>query len=364
MSGFLENEGIKAVCFDIDGTFYPLFQTRLRVALASLSSLPFAISYNKARQRVRTEDSFLSLPPLSEKERAERMCRYMWDRSDEESISYFIGKEKKVFFDRYERLFSGIKPYEGVVETIEELKKRGFHIFALDIRNEEREENGITYIRTDLTKNEEIERAKRIVEEKTDSISFIANFSGCVILGSLFENAEGKAERIFSLNFFTTFNFNRIFIPMVMKEKGKVVVISSEYGKIAAIPLHGYYPASKHAVEAYADSLRRELKPSGVKVITIRPGAFKTAMQGAVEGQFEALLNETSLYKAPLRRMKHIMVGELKKAKDPEKLGRKVAKIASLSHPRAHYNIGNSFKMKLMTLVPSPLLDWIFTLFF
>ena len=70
MSGFLENEGIKAVCFDIDGTFYPLFQTRLRVALASLSSLPFAISYNKARQRVRTEDSFLSLPPLSEKERA------------------------------------------------------------------------------------------------------------------------------------------------------------------------------------------------------------------------------------------------------------------------------------------------------
>ena len=131
MSGFLENEGIKAVCFDIDGTFYPLFQTRLRVALASLSSLPFAISYNKARQRVRTEDSFLSLPPLSEKERAERMCRYMWDRSDEESISYFIGKEKKVFFDRYERLFSGIKPYEGVVETIEELKKRGYRLGVL-----------------------------------------------------------------------------------------------------------------------------------------------------------------------------------------------------------------------------------------
>ena len=39
------------------------------------------------------------------------------------------------------------------IQTIEELKKRDFHIFALDIRNEEREENGITYIRTDLTKN-------------------------------------------------------------------------------------------------------------------------------------------------------------------------------------------------------------------
>ena len=67
--GFLDDNSIKAVAFDIDGTFYPLWKTQLRVALASLSSLPFAVNYNKARQRMRTEDSFLSLPPLSEKER-------------------------------------------------------------------------------------------------------------------------------------------------------------------------------------------------------------------------------------------------------------------------------------------------------
>ena len=55
----------------------------------------------------------------------------------------------------------------GLAEaTIIELKKRGFFIFALDIRNEEREEEGTLYIKTDLTKNEDIERARTIVEKK------------------------------------------------------------------------------------------------------------------------------------------------------------------------------------------------------
>ena len=121
---------------------------------------------------------------------------------------------------------------------------------------------------------------------------------------------------------------------------------------------------SKHAVELYADSLRRELKKSGARVTTIRPGAFRTNMQGAVNGQFDSLLAETDIYKEPLLKMKHIMTGELKKAKDPAILGRKLASIAIKKHPRAHYNVKNSFKMKLLTILPSPLTDWIFSIFF
>ncbi|MGN1163833.1 MAG: SDR family NAD(P)-dependent oxidoreductase [Candidatus Ornithospirochaeta sp.] len=253
----------------------------------------------------------------------------------------------------------------GLAEaTIFHLRKRGYYIFALDIRNEEKEEDGIHYIRTDLTDNNDIMRAAEIIIRTTDKLDFIASFAGCVILGSLFENAEGKAEKIFSLNFFTTFNFNRVFIPFVVRGRGICAVISSEYGKIAAIPLHGYYPMSKHAVESYADSLRRELKKSGARVTTIRPGAFRTNMQGAVNGQFDTLLSETQLYKEPLRKMKHIMTGELEKAKDPMILGKKLAEIADKKHPRAHYNIKNSLKMKVLTILPSFLQDWIFAVFF
>ena len=129
--GFLKDNSIKAVAFDIDGTFYPLWKTQIRVALASLSSLPFAINYNKARQRVRTEDSFLSLPPLSPKERGERMCRYMWNRSGEEDIEYFLDKENKVFFSKYEKSFSSIKAYDGVEELLDKLKDEGIKLGVL-----------------------------------------------------------------------------------------------------------------------------------------------------------------------------------------------------------------------------------------
>lgn len=249
--------------------------------------------------------------------------------------------------------------------TINELlKKGGWRIFALDIRNEEKDEGGVKRIRADLTSSEDLERAKGIVEEETGQIHFLSSFAGCVILGSLFEKAEGKAERMLKLTFLTTFNTNRVFIPMVIKAKGTVAVISSEYGKITAIPLHGYYPFAKHAIESYADSLRRELKRSGAKVTTIRPGAFRTAMQEAVNGQFDSLLEETEIYKTPLKRMKFLMTGELKKAKDPAILGRKLSKIAEMKRPRAHYNVCNSLKMKLLTILPSPLQDWIFSVFF
>lgn len=129
--GFIEDNSIKGVAFDIDGTFYPQWNTKLRVALASLSSLPFALSYNKARQRVRTEDSFLSLPPLTQKERGKRMCSYMWNRESDSDVEYFLEKERRVFFSRYEKSFLSIKAYNGVKEVLEKLEESGIKMGVL-----------------------------------------------------------------------------------------------------------------------------------------------------------------------------------------------------------------------------------------
>ena len=68
----------------------------------------------------------------------------------------------------------------GLAEaTIVELKKKGFFIFALDIRNEEREEDGTLFIKTDLTKNEDIARPRKNVETKPHKLDFNANSPGC-----------------------------------------------------------------------------------------------------------------------------------------------------------------------------------------
>lgn len=128
---FLEENNIKGVAFDIDGTLYPLKETHRRVLRTSLFHLPFALKYNRARQVLRTSDSFLSLEPLTRRLNGERMCRIMYGRDDEYTVSKFLEKEKRIFTDRYLKLFLNIKPYDGVDDVLSLLKEKGYPMAVL-----------------------------------------------------------------------------------------------------------------------------------------------------------------------------------------------------------------------------------------
>ena len=159
------------------------------------------------------------------------------------------------------------------------------------------------------------------------------------------------------------YNVNQTFIDM-LDTTSRIINVSSEYGVLDALPFHSFYTMSKHAVEIYNDSLRRELNFKGIKVIKIRPGAFKTNMQGNIINQFEELVNETKMYKKPLMKMKHIMVKELDKAKDTKKIVKVFKKAIYKKHPRISYNVNNSFKMKLLSSLPDTLQDKVLKIYF
>jgi NAD(P)-dependent dehydrogenase (short-subunit alcohol dehydrogenase family) len=67
------------------------------------------------------------------------------------------------------------------------------------------------------------------------------------------------------------------FLPLVRNARGRVVIVGSDSGRLAA-PFAGPYAASKFAVEAIADALRLELAPFGVQVALIEPGAVATTI--------------------------------------------------------------------------------------
>ncbi|XP_066470404.1 17-beta-hydroxysteroid dehydrogenase type 6-like isoform X2 [Tiliqua scincoides] len=69
-------------------------------------------------------------------------------------------------------------------------------------------------------------------------------------------------------------------LPLVKKARGRVVNVSSVFGRAAVFG--GGYGPSKFGVEAFSDSLRRELHPFGVRVSIIEPGAFHTAILNSV----------------------------------------------------------------------------------
>ncbi|KAF1550106.1 Retinol dehydrogenase 16, partial [Eudyptes schlegeli] len=65
-------------------------------------------------------------------------------------------------------------------------------------------------------------------------------------------------------------------LPLVRQARGRVVNVASVMGRLASFG--GAYCISKHGVEAFSDTLRREMRPFGVQVSIIEPGGFRTGM--------------------------------------------------------------------------------------
>ena len=215
----------------------------------------------------------------------------------------------------------------------------------------------------DVTSNESLIHLGDVIAERTDRLDIVTCFAGIVTLGSMVELPLDTMDRIMSVNFLSQFKINNIMFPFLQEAGGRVITISSEYGVLDALPIHGYYGVSKHAVEAYSDSLRRELQKSGVKVTAIRPGAFKTQMQGGITRQFDTLLEETKMYKRILTLLRGLMLGELEKAKDPSVFADTFRKAAFSEKPRRYYRVNNSFKMKLLSALPPSWQDFIYRIF-
>lgn len=83
------------------------------------------------------------------------------------------------------------------------------------------------------------------------------------------------AKAVFNVNFFGAMRVTQEALPLLRESRGRIVQVSSVFGALAP-PQGGVYSASKFALEALSDSLRREVGPLGVSVSVVMPGAVKT----------------------------------------------------------------------------------------
>jgi len=116
----------------------------------------------------------------------------------------------------------------------------------------------------------------------------------------------------------------------------------------------------KHITIVYDEKLRS----FGIKVIKVRPGAFKTDMQINVTHKFEEVFAYTKDFKSPLTKMQKMMLTELERAKDPRKITKTFLKAIYKKRPKTVYKVNNSFKIKLLNALPVKVQDFILGLFF
>jgi len=163
--------------------------------------------------------------------------------------------------------------------TAEYLAAQGFHVYAgarITHTLEGLSKNSkITPVKLDVTNTADIIEVKRIIEEKGTGLFGLVNNAGIAKAGALMDVSVEDMRTQFEVNLFGVHQITQAMFPLLLKTKGRIVMMSSDSGFFAT-PFFGPYCSSKFALEGYSDSLRREIIPYGVKVIIIEPGRITT----------------------------------------------------------------------------------------
>ncbi|HEY9747601.1 MAG TPA: SDR family oxidoreductase [Allocoleopsis sp.] len=132
----------------------------------------------------------------------------------------------------------------------------------------------LTILSLDVTDPAQREAVVEYVRQKGD-LDCLVNNAGDRFFGPLEDLSEAQLRRQMEVNFYGPALLTQALLPEIRAAQGTIIFISSTFG-YTGFPLTSAYCASKHALEGLAESLYYELKPHGVHVGLIEPGASRT----------------------------------------------------------------------------------------
>lgn len=235
----------------------------------------------------------------------------------------------------------------------EKLAENGYFVYACDIKRNDVERENICQLLVDVRSQESIDSAFAKISSATDCLEAIINFAGIIMMNSLVEISEADFIKIFDVNVFGAYRVNKTFLPLVLKNKGKIIVTTSELAPDKVIPFNSIYSISKKALDAYAEGLRMELGLLGVPVITLRPGAVSTDMLSSSDNAVDSMISDTVLYSNNTKKFKKIVASQQGKAIPATKIADIVLNILKKKRVRKYvYTKNASWKLKLLNGIP------------
>ena len=168
----------------------------------------------------------------------------------------------------------------GIGRRITEvLAANGYFVYAgarkqhdLDALNEI---ENVQAIRLDVTVQEEIDAAVETVRAGGRGLYGLVNNAGVAIGGPLTEVDVSELNWLFDVNVYGVYRVTQAFAPMIIEAKGRITTIGSISGILSGT-FFGHYSMSKHAIEAYTDSLAGEMERFDVQVSVIEPGNYES----------------------------------------------------------------------------------------
>ncbi|MDH3458369.1 MAG: SDR family oxidoreductase [Gemmatimonadota bacterium] len=263
---------------------------------------------------------------------------------------------------------------QGIGEAIAlRLDGLGFHVFAgvrSDAAGQALRRKGspsLTPLQLDVTEPQSIASTVATVESR-GPYEFVGLVNNAAVStpGPLeFMPLDDVREQL-DVNLFGPLAVTQAILPLIRQAgAGRIVNISSINGKLAQRYI-GAYSASKFALEGLSDALRQELRPWGIRVVVVEPGAIETLIFQTSRQRGRALAQRLppqarELYGDVINALLHRPGRTPRHALPPHFVARRVAHALTARRPRARYAVGWDVRVALLLqrILPSSLLDWL-----
>jgi NAD(P)-dependent dehydrogenase (short-subunit alcohol dehydrogenase family) len=251
------------------------------------------------------------------------------------------------------------------------LKTRGYRVFATARKPADVDAltaDGFHGVSLDLSSSESIHQAVDSVLARTSNTLYaLINNAGYGQPGAVEDLSRDALRAQFETNLFGPHELTARLLPVFRAQNGgRIIQISSLFG-IICLPYRGAYNASKFALEALSDTLRLELRGSGIYVSLIEPGPIDTRFRDGSYAAFQSTIDPNrSIHRAQYQALEQRLVGDRASPLKlpPSAVLRKVVRALESRRPSARYRVTlptHAFAL-LKRILPDRILDILLTL--
>lgn len=189
-------------------------------------------------------------------------------------------------------------------KVTEKLAADGYFVYAGARKEEDLKELGaiknVQALRLDVTRLQDIDAAVETIKRGRRGLYGLVNNAGVGTVGTLADEKPEEFDLVMAVNVYGPYRVTKAFEPLIVAEKGRIVTMGSIAGIGASADL-GTYDMSKHAMEAFTDSLALQMSSLAVGVSIVEPGNYNSQIGNNATKRtgVHTRLTDRSKYKEP-----------------------------------------------------------------
>ena len=203
----------------------------------------------------------------------------------------------------------------------------------------------------DVTNPEQVQQAVEQAYARFGRLDVLVNNAGTSLFAATEEASDEQIRALFDANYFGMVRVLRAALPLLRKQRsGHILGVSSGLG-ITALPMIGFYSATKWAVEAMHEALAQEVKAFGIKVTLVEPGAYATEF--GKSGQIADVLEPYAEFRKQF--LNHLVNVE---RGDPDATAEAILKLVDADNPPLRLGLGTSILPRARTAYAERMATW------